>query len=135
MTKSPSLALALFLALAVPAAPAVSQPMDFSQAQVVEIALSNFAFTPSDIHLRAGRPTILRLTSTVGGGHNFSAPEFFAAASVRPSDAAAIRNGKVEIAGHQSVEIALVPAAGRYTLKCTHLLHAAMGMRGTITVE
>jgi uncharacterized cupredoxin-like copper-binding protein len=132
MIKSLPVALAILVASS---APALSQPADFSQAQVVEIDLSNFRFTPGDIHLRAGQPTILRLMNTSSGGHDFAAPEFFAAASVRPSDMNAIHHGEVEFGPRQTVEIALVPAAGSFALKCTHFLHAAMGMRGTITVD
>lgn len=115
--------------------PAAAQAPDFSQAQVVEVTLSNFKFTPQDVHLTAGQPVILRLTNSGGGGHNFDAPAFFTSASIRPTDTAAIRNGEVELRGHQSVDIGLVPVAGNYPLRCTHPLHAAFGMTGTITVE
>lgn len=128
-----SVALACVLLASAPAAGA--QEPDFSQAQVVEVALSSFAFTPRDIRLTAGQPIILRLTNTGGGGHNFDAPIFFTNASVRSADMAAIHNGEVEVRGHQSVDIGLVPTAGRYALKCTHPLHAAFGMTGSITVE
>jgi uncharacterized cupredoxin-like copper-binding protein len=129
--------LKLVFAAALLASPiaAPAQPADFSQAQVVEGSLSNFHFAPSDIHLRAGQPVILRLTNTSSGGHDFDAAQFFAAATVRPADMGAIHNGEVEVGSHQSVDIGLVPTAGRFALKCTHPFHAVFGMKGTITVD
>lgn len=115
----------LSLLIAVPAA-AAAQPA------AVEVTLSNFDFTPQTIRLRAGQPVVLRLVNSAGGGHNFSAPQFFAAAQ---GVSGPVRDGTVEVAGHQSVEVRLTPAPGTYRLKCTHTLHAAFGMRGQIIVE
>jgi plastocyanin len=98
----------------------------------VEIALSNFHFAPQAIRLTAGRPVTLHLVNSAGGGHNFSAPEFFAAAR---DVSGPVRDGTVEVAEHGSVDVRLTPARGTYRLKCTHTLHAAFGMRGEITVE
>lgn len=113
--------------LALPAA-AAAQPA----ARTVEVRLSNFDFTPSAIRLRAGEPIVLRLVNAAGGGHNFAAPEFFAAAS---GVSGPVADGKVEVAGHQSAEVRLTPARGRYRLRCTHTLHSALGMTGEIVVE
>jgi uncharacterized cupredoxin-like copper-binding protein len=120
--------LAFGLGLAVSAA-STAQPA------VVSVQLSNFKFTPPAIELRAGVPALLHLQNASGGGHNFSAPEFFAAARVDARSAALVRNGKVEIPGHGAVDIALVPAAGRYPLKCTHTFHSTFGMNGSILVR
>jgi uncharacterized cupredoxin-like copper-binding protein len=107
----------------------------FAAAAPVEIALENFNFTPASIHLRAGRPYRLELHNAAGGGHDFSAPEFFAAARVAPGDAAKIGRGEVELTAGKSVTIHVIPAAGRYKLVCTHLGHALLGMRGEIVVD
>lgn len=122
------LALALGMLALVPAA-ANAQPAS------VAVQLSNFKFGPSAIHLKAGQPVTLRLENASSGGHSFSAPQFFAAAKVDPQAAALIHNGTVELKGHQTADISLVPAAGNYRLKCSHSLHAAFGMKGTITVD
>jgi plastocyanin len=106
-----------------------------AQPGVVTVQLSNFKFVPGMIQLRAGTPTILRLQNASGGGHNFSAPEFFAAARVEASSVAAIRNGTVEVPRRGAVDISLVPAAGSYKLKCTHTFHSTFGMKGTILVR
>jgi plastocyanin len=114
----------LAILLAVPA-PAAAQ-------QTVEVRLSSFDFTPSTIRLRAGQPVVLHLVNSGNGGHNFSAPQFFAAAH---AVSGAVSRGTVEVAGHGSVDVRLTPARGRYRLKCTHTLHSTFGMRGEIVVE
>ena len=61
--------------LAAPALAAAQSP------RTVEVRLSSFDFTPNEIRLRAGEPVTLHLVNNGRGGHNFSAPQFFAAAS------------------------------------------------------
>ena len=120
-------ALAILSLLALPAVTA-AQPA----AQSVEIDLSNFDFTPSTIRLRAGEPVVLHLVNTAHGGHNFAAPEFFAAAS---GVSGPVTDGKVELHGEQSVDVHVTPARGHYHLRCTHTMHTAFGMSGEIEVE
>lgn len=98
----------------------------------VEVRLSSFDYTPSTIRLAAGRPIVLHLVNSGDGGHNFAAPEFFAAAQ---GVAGPVERGRVEVAGNQSVDITLTPARGTYRLRCTHTLHTAFGMTGEIVVE
>jgi plastocyanin len=124
---------AAFTALAV-AAPAAAQP-DWSHAQRVTVALSSFKFAPATLRLRAGQPVILHLENTGSGGHDFSAPAFFRAAAVRPQDAAKLSGGAADVDGHASVDIALVPKAGTYPLRCTHAFHSMFGMKGSIVVQ
>jgi plastocyanin len=123
---------AALLALGLIAAPAMAQS---GEAQRVEVKLSSFDFDPSTIRLRAGQPVILHLVNPGKGGHNFSAPKFFAAAEVSPADRALIRKGAVEVAGHGAADVSLVPRAGHYPLKCTHTMHSMLGMSGHIEVE
>jgi len=99
------------------------------------IELSNFDFTPRDIHLHAGQATVLVLSNTASGGHNFAAREFFAAARVDRADAAMIEDGKIEVPAKSTRTVHLVPAAGTYKLTCSHTLHTTFGMKGTIVVE
>jgi plastocyanin len=113
-------------------APAAISAQEAPAPRVVEVRLSNFDFSPSAITLPAGRPVVLRLVNTGGGGHNFSAPQFFAAAA---HVSGPVRRGTVEVPGRQSVEIRLTPARGTYRLKCTHTLHSAFGMNGQIMVN
>lgn len=119
----------LFAALLAIPAFASAQP---ATPETVEVQLSSFAFAPNAIRLHAGRPVTLHLVNAGSGGHNFSAPEFFAAASGVSS---AVTHGTIEVPGHQSVDVTLTPAAGSYHLKCTHTLHSSFGMHGEIVVE
>ena len=121
--------LLLPLVLAMPASALAQDP-----ARMVEVRLSNFDYSPREIRLRAGEPVVLRLVNSSGGGHDFSAPAFFAAARVDTGEAL-VRRGKIEVPSRQSVSVRLVPARGTYRLRCTHLLHSAFGMRGQIVVE
>jgi uncharacterized cupredoxin-like copper-binding protein len=122
-------------ALVALAAPAAALAPDWEEAQRIEITLSSFKYAPRTITLRAGRPVVLRLANVSSGGHDFTAPEFFAAAQLRAEDRAAIKGGSIEVKGRQSRDIALVPKAGRYKLKCSHSFHKALGMTGEIVVE
>ena len=119
----------LILALAIAAPTAViAQP----QPRTVEVQLSSFAFAPEEIRLAAGQPVTLHLVNSGRGGHNFSAPEFFAGAT---GVTGPVTDGRVEVGSRASVDVNLTPAAGRYRLRCTHTMHTAMGMSGEIVVE
>lgn len=107
------------------------QPSD----QTIAVELASFDFSPSTISMVHGRAYLLRLTNVSDGGHDFAAPEFFAAARIAPEDARAIDHGRIEIAGGQTVSIRLsAPAPGTYRVKCTHFLHSTFGMKGRIVV-
>lgn len=114
------------LVLSAPLAASAQQP------RLVEVRLSSFRFSPATIDLRAGEPVLLRLVNSAGGGHDFSAPRFFAAAG---NVSGPVRRGEVELRGHQSAEVRLTPARGIYRLRCTHALHSAFGMNGRIVVR
>lgn len=119
-----------------PIEPRIASPsVDFTGAQTFEVTLSNFDFTPSNIMLQAGKPYVLKIVNTSSRGHDFAAPDFFAAAAVAPQDAARIAGGEVDLHGGQSASVHLVPAAGEFKLVCTHFGHAALGMTGKIIVR
>jgi uncharacterized cupredoxin-like copper-binding protein len=116
--------------------PAISQPASASAgAQTVTVTLSNFAFEPDHLRLKAGVPVRLRLVNESSGAHDFSAPAFFAASSFPPGTAEP-KDGDIDVAGHETVEINLIPrTAGAYRLRCTHFLHGLFGMHGSIEVS
>lgn len=114
---------------------ALAQEPDFSRAVQVTVTLSSFDFAPSAIHLRAGQPVLLHLVNDAGGGHNFAAPEFFAASAIRQQDQGLIYKGGIELRGHQTKVIGLVPRKGSYKLRCTHTMHSMFGMKGVIVVD
>ncbi len=109
--------------------------IDFGGAAGERVELANFDFTPHEIHLRAGRPYTLVLTNVGSGGHDFAAPEFFAAALIKPDDAALVAEGEIDVPGNATRTVHLVPAAGTYKLVCTHTGHALLGMTGSIVVD
>lgn len=109
--------------------------VDFANAAEQRVELSNFDFTPREVRLRAGRPYALVLTNVASGGHDFAAPEFFAAALVMPAEASLIAEGEIDVPPGQTRTVHLVPAAGTYKVVCTHTGHALLGMTGTIVVE
>jgi plastocyanin len=118
------------LALALTATASAAAPAE----QRVDVALSNFKFTPSTIHLHHGQQYVLHLTST--GGHSFEAKAFFAAATIAPADRATITDGKIELTSTRGADIHFTaPKAGSYPIKCTHTLHASFGMKGMIVVD
>jgi plastocyanin len=108
---------------------------DWQQAELVQVTLSNFAFTPSALHLHKGQPYRLHFVNEGSGGHNFSAPEFFKAAQIDPDDGAKLHNGTVDLEKGAAQDIRLVPSVGSYTVKCTHFMHSAFGMKGSIDVN
>jgi uncharacterized cupredoxin-like copper-binding protein len=114
--------------------------VDWAKAERVDVALVDFDFQPARIVLERGQPYQLHLENRGKGGHNFDAPAFFRAVTLRDGPMATeVRDGKgaVELARGQSKDIDLVPTEpGTYPLECTHLLHAAIfGMTGEIVVK
>ena len=100
----------------------------------VDVALSNFKFTPGTIALVHGQPYVLHLSSS--GGHSFAAKAFFAAATMAPADRARLKDGRIELGSGASVDIHFVaPRPGTYPIKCTHFLHASFGMTGKFVVR
>jgi len=124
------------LLLAIPLMTLGAPPATSQAPAVVNVQLSNFKFTPRTIVLDHGRIYVLRLYNASGGGHDFTARQFFAAASIAPSDRRWITEGEVEVPPGQLRTIRLTaPAAGRYKVKCTHTFHKTLGMSGTIIVR
>lgn len=125
---SRTIVMAALLALAGGASAAEPQP------DTVDVSLANFRFTPGAIRVPDGTPVVLRLTNTSTKSHDFTAPTFFASATIAPADRALVHDGSVELGGGQRRDIHLVARAGRYRLKCSHAFHALFGMKGEIVV-
>lgn len=96
------------------------------------INVANYSFTPKPIQLAAGQPVTLTFVNQSGGGHDFTAKEFFEASTITAGAAPA---GKVALAAHETKTITLVPRAGTYQAHCSHFLHASMGMTDEIVVS
>lgn len=122
--------------LALPLALLAASPAPAQAPAAVNVQLSNFKFAPNAIVLNHGQPYVLRLANVASGGHDFSAPAFFAASSIAAPDRASIKDGTIEVPAGQVREIHLTaPAAGTYNLKCTHAFHKMFGMSGSIVVR
>jgi plastocyanin len=105
-----------------------------NDAETITVQLSNFAFDPAYLRLKAGVPIRLHLANESNGGHDFSAPAFFAASSF-PAGTIAPPHGEVAVGSRKTVDITVVPRTpGTYRLECTHFLHSLFGMHGTIEV-
>jgi plastocyanin len=106
--------------------PAAAQPAT----QVITVY--SYGFAPRPIHLAAGRPVTLSFVNRSGSSHDFTAPAFFAASTIR---AGAAPGGEIELAGHQTKSITLIPRAGTYRARCTHFMHSMFGMKDQIIVN
>jgi len=109
-------------------APASAQ----TSAAAQTIQVSSFAFAPKPLQLAAGRPVTLTFVNQSGSSHDFTAKEFFASSSIT---AGAAPEGEIELKGHETKTITLVPRAGTYHAHCSHFMHAAMGMTEQIVVS
>ena len=107
--------------------PATAQP-----AAPVTITVWSYGFAPNPIHLAAGRPVTLVFVNRSGSGHDFTAGAFFAASSI---SAGAAPGGEIELKGHETKSITLVPRAGIYPAHCSHFMHSMFGMRDQIVVN
>ena len=114
-------------------------PMSGALAQTatpISITLTNYAFTPSALNLKAGVTYHIHLINNGSKDHNFSAPEFFAASQIAPEDGAKIAKGIVALDSGQSVDITVTPDhPGTFPIECTHFMHKMMGMHGNIVVQ
>jgi len=131
------LALALCASLAgLSAAAQPSATSDWSRAKVIEVDLSNYTINPAHLVLRHGVPYRLHFVDQSHGGHDFTAKDFFAQATLDPSTQAAVKDGAVRLSGGESADVDLIaPAPGRFDAHCSHFAHATLGMKGQIDVE
>ena len=123
------------LTLAVFAVLAVTGPAAAQSAETINISLSDYAFAPAALELKAGTAYHLHFTNAGSKDHDFTAPEFFAAAEVAPDDQAKIRRGTVAVDKGHEVDVTVTPVAGNYKASCTHFMHSMMGMHGIIAVQ
>ncbi len=114
---------------------------DWSRTETVDVALSEYAFTPAELTFRAGTAYRLRLRNTGTATHFFVSDGFFKAIAVRRLKTA---GGEVKATYLRS--IVLPPGAvkeltfvavrpGTYRLECTAPFHAAFGMVGRLRVR
>ena len=101
----------------------------------ITITLTDYAFSPASLALKAGTVYRLHFTNAGSKDHNFTAPQFFAASQIAPDDQAKVKRGTIAVDEGQEVEVTLTPVTGSYAFTCTHFMHKMMGMHGSITVQ
>jgi uncharacterized cupredoxin-like copper-binding protein len=124
-------------ALILLAVPLVPAGLAMAQAAApISITLTNYAFAPSALNLQAGTTYHLHFINSGSKDHDFSAPEFFAAAQIASEDQAKVEKGLVALEGGQSLDITVTPGhPGTFAVECTHFMHKRMGMHGSIVVQ
>ena len=103
----------------------------------ITVSMTNYAFTPSTLTLKAGQTYRIHFSNDSGKSHDFTAREFFQSATIAPEDKSKLEDGdEVELEGGQSADITVTPnKPGTYAVSCTHFMHAMMGMAGKIVVQ
>lgn len=112
-------------------APAAAQAPAQQPAQV-RVEVWSFGFGPRPIRLAAGKPVTLTFVNRSGGSHDFTAPGFFQHATIVSG---AAPGGEIDLRGHETKSVTLVPRAGTYQAHCGHFLHKQMGMSDYIVVN
>ena len=113
---------------------------DWDAAGKMTIELSEFAFSPKDFTLEAGKPYILTVVTVGDVKHEFTASEFFPTIAFRKAqdesgEFKSTTPHEIEVLPGKQIEIYLIPTvAGTYDLKCEIEGHFEAGMFGTITV-
>ena len=103
----------------------------------VTVTLANFSFTPEELHLHAGQSTTIHFVNNGSGGHDFTAAEFFSAATMDAANSARVggNQGRVSLGKGESSDVTLTPRAGTYKVHCSHFGHSTLGMTGKVVVD
>jgi plastocyanin len=119
--------------LALPVVPAgATDP--WSSAQKIVVVLVDNRFEPDHLTFHAGQTYELRLENRGKELHEFTAPAFLKAATVRDKRLLSNGGGDVVVQSGNSVSIFLIaPRKGQYDLTCAD--HDWDGMIGSITVD
>jgi uncharacterized cupredoxin-like copper-binding protein len=127
------LALLLALPFCLPAMRAAEGADRWAGAEVVSVTMVDDRFEPAQVSFHSGRPTELRLANRGKDLHEFTAPEFFRAATLRNRRPLSNAGAEVVVQPGKSVSVWLIPGKpGRYALICAD--HDWDGMIGSITV-
>lgn len=113
--------------------------IDWPAAVRVDVVLDEYAFAPATLVFRRGEPYRLHLENRGRGRHNFDAPDFFRAVTLREDDGVGeviATGGKVVLAPGKAVDLYFVAAeSGRFPFECSRPLHPLFGMTGEIVIE
>lgn len=115
--------------------------VDWTQAEIVTVELSEFQFKPTKLRFQEGVGYRLMLRNTGDGRHTFVAETFFTAIAadklISADDMIATPYLQViEVLPGSEKELRFVPVRkGTYDLECSVPFHALFGMEGVITVD
>ena len=113
-----------------PAAPAV----DWSKATVLTVVLMEYGFTPNRLSFTRTLLYRLHLENRGKELHEFTAPNFFKAVTVRNPEVLVLDGREIVLHPGEQKDVYLVPQrAGHYSLICAD--HDWAGMTGDITIE
>jgi uncharacterized cupredoxin-like copper-binding protein len=108
--------------------------VDWSKAERIDVTMVEYHFMPDHLTLRRGIPYRLHLENHGKELHEFTAPEFFAAATVRDPRMLWTGGHEVVVQPGASADVYLVPQrSGHYDLTCAD--HDWAGMTGEIIVQ
>jgi plastocyanin len=110
----------------------VAAPASGQQPAQVMVQVWSFGFAPNPIRLAAGRPVTMTFVNQSGSSHDFVAPGFFQHARITAGTAP---EDEIELKGHETKRITLVPVRGTYQAHCSHFLHKQLGMSDAIIVQ
>ncbi len=115
--------------------------VNWKKAETVNIALSEYEFSPSLLNFQEGHSYKLHLANSGGEVHDFASKPFFqaiAAARLVTSDKTIPlpRLERIAVGSGEAKDLYFIAIRpGVYPIKCTEPLHAAFGMTGTARIE
>jgi uncharacterized cupredoxin-like copper-binding protein len=109
-------------------------PVDWSNAARVEIRMIEYEIVPSELRLRRGLPYRLHLVNAGKEGHDFTAPDFFAAVEVRNTGTLSESGSSVFLQPGQETDIYFIARhGGLFAPRCAD--HDWAGMTATIVID
>ena len=107
---------------------------DGSRAQPVTVVTSEYQFSPAKLTFKRGVTYRLHIENHGKEQHEFTAPEFFKAVTLRNAEALNTDRTEIEIPPGAAKDLLFVPKQpGHYPLRCSD--HDWAGMTGAITVK
>ena len=127
--------LALLCGFAVLAAAAArAAEVDWAKAELVTVVMTEYEFKPSALTFRHGVPYRLQLVNQGKELHEFTAPAFFKAATVKTPEVLANGGREVVVRPHETKDVYfVVDRPDFFPLTCAD--HDWQGMVGDITVK
>lgn len=124
--------------LAAAATPSFAADIDWTHAKVVDEVTTEYKFSPAQLHFRIGIPYRLHIANRGKETHEFHAPEFFAAITMRrpARNAGPLNTDHTEIVvqpGQAKDLYFVAPKPGKFPLICSD--HDWAGMTGGITIK